>query len=392
MADFNAKNNFKLTRFAFYERLKYKLEAFRNTPHTNVKTFKIGELTHYGLIDLDYYTIEPKQNVLKYDSGNKSALNFVTDAFQGVVNHFNTAVSLEKINLNDRILSRISNKKSYENPQMLYDMYMNDLMNTYIDTYLDHTKIKNIDDFADNLIPYMKKMKSSFPLNYSSWIKSTRSTPFMSGLYIDVLNLQMDNDTDKTNKILNNPNLDFFIDTCKSHGFYIYDQFPSVLVADISSEPMRRYMQPYYTSTGTANERFFTTFYDRAHKRDLDLLTDNIVKFYNIFLSKYPYINNIKITKLNETYVDLFYREKNIINNININKLINIYTNIKNIEEDYPFGDSDIAEFIKNAIKIKNNLDKSDPIDYINLQFATIYKNKYGNINFYKEKFKSLED
>ncbi len=92
-------------------------------------------------------------------------------------------------------------------------------------------------------------------------------------------------------------------------------------------------MRPYFaTGGGPVDRRFFTNFYNRAHKRDLKLLSENIIKFYNIFLQKYPYINNIKVTRLNKTYIDLFYRDKNIYNNININKLINIYTIIKNIE------------------------------------------------------------
>ena len=37
MAKYKATNKFKLTRFGFYERLKYKNQAFRDTQHTNIQ-------------------------------------------------------------------------------------------------------------------------------------------------------------------------------------------------------------------------------------------------------------------------------------------------------------------------------------------------------------------
>ena len=65
---------------------------------------------------------------------------------------------------------------------------------------------------------------------------------------------------------------------------------------------------------------------------------------------------------------------------------------MKNIEEDYPFGQSDINLFIKNAKKLEKSFDKQKAMEYINLQFRSIYAAKYGGLNYYKKKFESMED
>jgi len=352
---------------------------------------KIGELSHYGLIDFEYNTIVPKQSQLKFGPTGKGSLNFVTNAFQGVMNHFNKAYSLERINLKDNILARLSAKRGYEDPINMYNIYVDELFMAYADHFVNYNKIRSIDEYMDNLIPFMKKMKAPYPLNFSSWVKSTKGSPFVSGLYLDVANIRLDDDNEKSDKMINNPNINFFLNTCKAHGFYVSHQFPSVLVADIASAPMRSYMSQFHNMTGGFQKNFFDIYYDKAHERDIEILTNNIIKYYTMFINKYALIVNPKTDRLNKTYVDVFYRPQDINYNINIDKIINIYTIIKNIEEDYPFGDTDIQQFIKNAIKIKNNLDKISWVDYINLQFTSVYVNKYGNINYHKERFKAFK-
>ena len=66
MSNFKATNSFKLTRFAFYERLRYKLLAYENINHSNLKNISFSSLNLYGKINNNY---DAEKTVLSIDCG-----------------------------------------------------------------------------------------------------------------------------------------------------------------------------------------------------------------------------------------------------------------------------------------------------------------------------------
>ena len=66
--------------------------------------------------------------------------------------------------------------------------------------------------------------------------------------------------------------------------------------------------------------------------------------------------------------------------------------NIKNIEEDYVFGQSQINKMIRDSKKIEKKFDRNTAIDYINREFGSTFATKHGGIRYYKKKFNLLED
>ena len=78
--------------------------------------------------------------------------------------------------------------------------------------------------------------------------------------------------------------------------------------------------------------------------------------------------------------------------NINNNILYKLYINIKNIEEDNVFGESEIRHILRKVKKIDNLLDSEQAIDYINLQIRSTYVSKHGGLRYFEQKFKSMED
>ncbi len=105
MSNFKATNDFNLTRFAFYERLRYRIRAFENKNHTNLKNISFGELVYYGRIDYNLNPVYPEFGAMKlFDNGNY-ALNFVADAFSDVIRHFRSAYDFERTSITEKHLT-----------------------------------------------------------------------------------------------------------------------------------------------------------------------------------------------------------------------------------------------------------------------------------------------
>jgi len=386
MSNFQGTNNFRLTRFAFYERLRFKLEAYKHVNHSNLKEVNFSSLGLYGKIDHRYDTIYPKKESIIYTTDNRPAMNFVADAFNSVVEHFRRANNFERISPDEKYLSDLKCYSGYMDPLEQYSSYIDSVMEQYNFNYLRHDKIKNFKDYLSQLIPYAKFLRSEFPLTFSGWIGSKRCSPFMTGLYLNVSNENFGDDMAKEKDFLNSRNLNFYLDTCKSRGFYVAKSNPSVLVADIKSAPMKSFM----------NERnigdVFAINYNVAYERDIELLRNKIIEYYNIFINNRQVIFKQKISKNNKLYTKIEYiNNKYNINNIN-NIIYKLYINIRNIEEDYVYGDADIEYFIKTAKKLEKKFDKQKAISYINIKFRSTYASKYGGLNYYDKKFDSMED
>ena len=386
MSNFKGTNNFKLTRFAFYERLRFKLDAYDGVEHTNLKNLNFSDLSLYGKVNQQYdtiYLIEDNLSTIK--NTGKLAISFVTTAFNEVAEHFKVANSLEQISNNEKYLTNLTCYDAYKSPIALYATYIDEAFSVFNRRFLKNKRILNFKDYVSNIIPYAKKVGPTHPLTFSYWMRSKKCPPNVSGLVINVSNINHGNDTLKEKDFINSPNFDFYLSTCKSKGFYVTKQNPSVLVADINSQQMSNFMLQ-------GNNDDYFGMYQLSYKRDIEFLSSKIIEHYGNYIQNRQVIIDSKVSRDNKSYIKINYINNNYnINNIN-NNIYNIYTNIRNIEEDYVFGQAEINQFIKNAKKIEKSFDKDRAIDYINIKFRSTYASKYGGLNYYNKKFESMED
>lgn len=383
MSNFKATNDFNLTRFGFYQRLKYKVNALADTKHTNVREMNFSDLSLYGKINLSYEAIYLNNlENLRYTRKGIPMLNFVFDAFSDLQQHFKNAAGMELISIDEKFLSNIECHNSYEDLISSYDTHISELFLVYNEVYLKNIKVNTFKDYLDNLIPYMKKLTAEFPMNFSSWIKNKRCSLFSTGLYINVANNDLGNDILKEKDFINSPNFDFYASTCKSRGFYVEKSNPSILIADLDSQQMRKFLKPYGPLSSVS---VIESYYELAYLRDIEFLSSKIYEYFNIYIEENVLLVDIKVSRNNKIYTQIKERD---INNININNniLIKLYTNIKNIEEGYIFGQADIDKFIQNAKKFEKRFDMSRAIRYINREFGSTYQSRYGGLNYYLNK------
>ena len=297
-------------------------------------------------------------------------------------------MGFERISEKEKYLSFVECKRGFEDPYTMYAQHIDDLMGTYIRSFIDPKKIYNLQHFINYLISYMRKMDFEFPLTFSSWVKNKKCSPFISGLRLDVANMPFGDDPKKEEGILNSNNLDYFIDTCKAFGFFVTKENPSVIIADITSEATAFWMEK---NNVFGAKMLFSNYYTRAHKLDFQLLADAIIKHYDMFLEKYKFINKISVSRNNITYNNIFIRDIDYNKNINFNNLITLYTIVKNIEENNVFGESDINRYISNAKKINKRFDREAAVDYINLQFHETTISKTGSMIYYDRLFRDRQ-
>jgi hypothetical protein len=388
MADYKGSNDFKLTRFIFYERLRFKLDAYEEVNHTNLKEFNFSSLSLYGKINKQYDSIYVKEEFLSpIKNSNKVAVSFVSLAFNEIVERFKVANDLELISNQQKFLTNLRCYDSYKNPIALYEKYINNLFLTFNKNYLNGKKVMNFKDYVDNILPYAKKIGSAFPMTFSSWMKTKQCSPYVSGLVINVSNNSHDNDSLKETDFINSENFNFYLSACKASGFFVTKQNPSVLIADFNSNQM--------LNIASQNNIEPTNFFDMcelAYPRDIEFLISKIIEYYGQYIQNKQYVIESKVSRNNKSYIKINYINNNYNINYLNNNILNIYTNIKNIEEDYPFGQADINQFIKIAKKLEKRLDNRKAIDYINIRFRSTYASKYGGLGYYKNKFESMED
>ena len=94
MTKYKAKNDFKLTKFAFYQRLNYRINALGGSTHTNLKNIDFSDLNLYGKINRGFQSIVVNDEFLQTLDSGKTAINFVVEAFNDVKKHFRNALSL----------------------------------------------------------------------------------------------------------------------------------------------------------------------------------------------------------------------------------------------------------------------------------------------------------
>ena len=387
MSNFEATNEFDSAAFIFYERLRFKLRAYQNKNHTNLKELNFSDLNKYGRVDESLNAVILDNRFLINVDSNFMA-GVTAEAFASLRRHFQNANQFSFISLEEKFLTNLECYQGYEDPVELYNEYINEIMAAYNDIFLETNSVRDYRTYLNNFIHFKKHMGSDFPFTFSSWIKSAKCSPYISGLMINVSNNEFGNDILKEKDFINSPNFDFYVNSCKSKGFYVSKQNPSVLVVDIYSEQIRPFLET--AGVGTSGS-IIGNLTELAYPFDIDYLTNKLNEYYNKLITDYQRIVDVKVSRNNTTYLKVTNRDLKY--NINIDNIIyKLYINIKNIEEDYVFGQSQINKMIRDSKKIEKKFDRNTAMDYINREFGSTFATKHGGIRYYKKKFNLLED
>jgi len=387
MPDFKGKNSIKSPARLAFERAKYQTEAFPENDGLGpeqVVDFNFVERTYYGRVDRQLNAVEPISDFIMpiFSTNNStneiSAMNFVVDAFNDFEQHFVKACKLGLIDNEDPYLSNIRLVKGYSPPRPAYDSYIDEVISTFSQGHLPKVKdrINSFKDYLHEVVLFVERMRDTFPLSYSNFIKSNNSSIFHSGLALDIAGLPYDNDEAKQDNFLDSPSFQYYLNLAKQYGFSVNKRVPFVLVADLQNPTMKVYRRKYNLSNINL---VFSRQYTRAVFQDIDILKDLLLQDYNFFVN----VNNIKRKNIvcgNNIKSEVVKRTR--ITNIDLynNIIINLYINIRNIEERKTYK-ADELKIISETSQRLMKIDERSAISYIDDQFRARYLEKDGTFS-----------
>lgn len=385
MTNYTAKNKTKSTRKLASQRVVYKLNAFNQeelqVSDKNIKNFNFAERAQYGRIDQVFDTVFPNKITLKTlknpdkEANYYIAQNFVADAFERFVAKMKQAVTFGNCPSDHPYLSEIKVYKAFVDPYALYNEYMENLLDEFVNS-INEKSILTFDDWVKSFLFFSKKNGAKFPITFSGFQRTDKSNIFTSGLAISISDLKADDDTKKQQFFLDYPALDFYINAAKQYGFYVNRDAPWILIADLDSPALSLYLQNYTLST--VNQIFFQN-YSKCYKEDIRLLTSLLETSYNQFIILNPYNTELD-TSCKKTKINI--NNKKIINNKYNNIFyINIIIDLYNIEQYNILTPADIQRIKEKAIFFEKKLDISRSMDYISSQFNQLVLARPGGVN-----------
>lgn len=284
MSQFYKENNSESAFQLFNKKIVYS-NAAANTSYPNLIDF-MAEKMMYGRVNRLFVpiTIPQTRNKLKAFSSksrttqNLKALNFVVDAFNDLEQQFDKCRLLGKIDASDPYLSSLKVYKAYVDPRRRYQKYISKLNNVLIsDPNIDSKNLKDFNMLADNMTKVMKNAGEVNPITYPAFIKSRKTPINVSGLAIEIANLDASNDNDKINLFVNSKNWQFYLNTCRTYGFMVDKNVPWRLVADIGSQPMLEYAKKYNLNN---TNQILINCYETAAYSYYNSFTQNMLDLY----------------------------------------------------------------------------------------------------------------
>jgi hypothetical protein len=285
------KSNFDTTFNLFYKSVVYK-RRMSGLEYKNIINFNAGEKLLYGRVDQRFVPIK-NTNKINFESfsnsitngQNFSAVNFVVKAFEDMAAQFKRCAAQRKISSADPYLSNLKVYKAYENPDVLYQNYLD----VYYDSIIKQFKKKKIKvadfgHFMKELFKIISKPTPEYPFTQTGYIKSKQCPINVSGFAIEIADLDFFNDFDKMEKFVESDNWDFYATTCNKYGFMIDSNAPWRIIADLNSMGMAKYSSPLgLAGSMVAFDALYVnvaTKYYKKFKYDLLRLYDKVKKSY----------------------------------------------------------------------------------------------------------------
>lgn len=388
MTKFNGKNNLKTSKLAA-ERVKYKLEAFeQDYPH--VYDMGFAERTFYGRVNRLLEPVVVKEEFLKQitvsdqDVSSHRALNFVTDQFMEMEEHFAKACRMGVIPVDDPVLSSLKVKKSYQNPITGFKTTSESAMSKILNGFIIENKahINNFEDFTRLFIDYYLHSDITETVILSDFMKSQNSNIFQSGLALDIAGLDFSDDTGKEQRMLNSPAFQYYMNITKQYGFRVSKNNPGVIISDLASPVTADYRKRYRLITVTS---VFNKQYDKTVFKDLALLERLLINTYNNYVNLNPYNTHYKTCNDNTVASITNIRYKS---NIEYNRLLVLYINMRNFFEGSPLSPSSRKQISQTAQRVAKH-DREKALLFIEDQFKAFYNQKDGSLTYFVKRTKN---
>ena len=285
MSTFYKENNRESAFELFNKKLVYLSDSSSDT-YRNLIDFTAEKIL-YGRVNRIFVPIVIPQNTTRLKnfssesvtSSGLKALDFVVDAFNDLQRQFVKCSKIGNIDNSDPYLTNLKVYKAYIDPYVRYERYIRQLKSIIkTDPIIDSINLQDFKTLSDSLFNVMENASKTNPLTFPAYIKSKKTPINISGLAIEIADLNASNDDEKINAFINSKNWDFYLNTCRSYGFMVDQNVPWRLIADIGSQPMLEYARNY---NSTSTDQILVKYYQSAHYSYYNNFSQQLLTMYN---------------------------------------------------------------------------------------------------------------
>jgi len=305
-----------------------------------------------------------------------------------------------------KFLQKIEYTRVWQEEYKVQNKYYGNLYRRFYTEVLEELqssdKIKNISDFYEHLKEYIENKE--MPFTTSGLAESKYNDVFATGLVYEVYEGEPDSDTEKI-EFMNDPNYPLYAYVTKMHGFKIDPNIPWRIIADLSSDKMKKYLFENLKGKAPAeSDMKLAVFEDKSEKEVADEIfcpnasyinvsaryngfVGNLLGFYRQFLDDHSsyFINTSEITtemsRVTRT-TEHPREDPPVIYGKEIHKIpaqwLDWYADIRNIERKKPFNLNKINLLKKRVRQIYNFALQKDLKEFIDFADIAINHIEYS--------------
>ena len=402
MPSFKGNNNLK-AREMLIERNVYTVYALAELRKVSepkletiqIKDFQKDEKLFVGRVDQQHNPIFINPRYLKplgdsVGRQNKTAINFVADAFGDMKSKFDKALRTGRISSDSIALSELTAKKAYVEPLKQY----NDFIKGKTAEFKGFAKrkgrlktIKDFDSFVNVFLEFIDSTAKRVPFTKSMFLLTKEVSILSSGLAIEIYEGNYGSDKEKIEMFYRHSNFEYLKNLAYAHGFVIDKHIPWRLVADMNSPQMAPYINDSFKIPGLGASSVLFLAFNKTYFDDINSLARIMVDFYNTIAVHRPrtVIREPSATSSPNSAKTVFAkcekkrtirRERTTVQEVIASHAdafwLDIYAKIRNAETGLRYGDGTLNVITKNATDLINSLDSPTAMRYITSKFDNI--------------------
>jgi len=192
-----------------------------------------------------------------------------------------------------------------------------------------------------------------FPFTKTAYMKSRLCPMSVSGLSIEIADLDYANDEEKILQFTQSKNWKFYVNACNSYGFMIDRAAPWRIVADIDADGMREVSKKYgYGGASSILNRAYlrvAPFYYQRFKFNLLSL------YNNVKMKKYYIPHDCNGITMSTTIIPVNYTVNQFKEKFPEEYFLRLYCKIRFMEEESAFDEAQQKRLIGDTITIYQN-------------------------------------
>tara|TARA_Y100001938_G_scaffold149495_2_gene236524 strand:- start:779 stop:1963 length:1185 start_codon:yes stop_codon:yes gene_type:complete len=372
-------NNSLSAKYSYVQREIYEEEVdklLQENPQLSLIDLRAKPL--YGKLSLDNKIIVPRQETLVAYDGVANVLPFVADALEDLSARIQSRTNAGTMRRSGPYQALLVTARD-ESWKDEYVRYLSSLKDAYLsELRADPLRMNSLVDFkkfVQDFINFTTIANPRFPTSFSKFYTSGLSNVFSSGCVVDLNSEEYGDDYISTVKYFSDVNFKTFAQEAQNHGFILDRHAPWRLVANLKSEPMRKYMQAagYANMKDSFDNLYFSPFTAEFYE---------IVKLINFMYTE--------IFTSGSTYADVCYKNgkttyslkpreifdpshfnslEEMINYLGYPFWLRAYGFLKAREINKDLTQREFDDRIQEAVTINKHVDTAAALGYINDKF-----------------------